>query len=114
MGRQSSLAHNQRMPSRERGGSEFCSRASQRERTARRAFRRRAPENRVARPAHCPHRTFLRAAEDGVMSAKRILLIEDERDVANMLTLALRSGDYEVEFAHTAEQARACLGTGRY
>src|SRR5437764_3883828 len=48
------------------------------------------------------------------MAAKRILLIEDEREVANMLTLALRSGDYEVEFAHTAEQARACLGTGRY
>jgi two-component system, NtrC family, response regulator HydG len=48
------------------------------------------------------------------MAAKRILLIEDEREVANMLTLALRSGDYEVEFVHTAEQARACLISGRY
>src|SRR3954454_18617108 len=48
------------------------------------------------------------------MPAKRILLVEDEREVANMLTLALRSGDYEVEFAHTAEQARACLSAGRY
>src|SRR3954471_19692963 len=48
------------------------------------------------------------------MAAKRILLIEDEREVANMLTLALRSSDYEVEYAHTAEQARACLSSGRY
>ena len=48
------------------------------------------------------------------MLAKRILLVEDEREVANMLTLALRSGDYEVEFAHTAEHARACLNSGRY
>src|ERR1044071_4281733 len=48
------------------------------------------------------------------MAAKRILLIDDEREVANMLTLALRSGDYEVEFAHTAEHARTCLNSGRY
>src|SRR3954466_11869789 len=48
------------------------------------------------------------------MAAKRILLIEDEREVANMLTLALRSGDYEVEYAHTAEHARACLNSRRY
>ena len=48
------------------------------------------------------------------MAAKRILLIEDEREVANMLTLALRSGDYEVDIAHTAAQARACLNATRY
>jgi DNA-binding response OmpR family regulator len=33
------------------------------------------------------------------MAAKRTLLIEDEREVANTLTLALRSGVYEVEQA---------------
>jgi DNA-binding response OmpR family regulator len=54
--------------------------------------------------------------EDGAMPAKRILLVEDEREVANTLTLtlALRSGDYDVEFAHTAEQARARLNSGRF
>jgi two-component system response regulator HydG len=45
---------------------------------------------------------------------KRVLLIEDEREVANMLTLALRSEDYEVEFAHTAAHARTRLNSDTY
>src|SRR4051812_2573281 len=60
--------------------------------------------------ARTPHHLRIEEA----MAAKRILLIEDEREVANMLTLALRSGDYEVEYAHPAAQARACLNSRRY
>ena len=43
------------------------------------------------------------------MAAKRILLVEDENDVCNMLTLALRGEGYEVERADTATRARQRL-----
>jgi DNA-binding response OmpR family regulator len=49
-----------------------------------------------------------------MMHAKRILLVEDEREVANMLGIALRSEGYEVVIADTALRARLSLGSDGY
>src|ERR1051325_12101937 len=49
------------------------------------------------------------------MAAKRTLLIEDEREVANTLTLALRSGVYEVDRAlGTRAGAKRQTGSAGY
>jgi|GraSoiStandDraft_45_1057281.scaffolds.fasta_scaffold292265_1 two-component system response regulator HydG len=48
------------------------------------------------------------------MPAKHILLIEDERPVANMLGIALRSEGYDVDLAETAADARKRLDSLRY
>ena len=48
------------------------------------------------------------------MAAKRILLIEDEPDVADLLALGLRSGGYIVDVVETAALARARLDGMRY
>ena len=48
------------------------------------------------------------------MSAKRILLIEDEPDSADLLALGMRSAGYTVDTAETATLARARLDGMRY
>src|SRR4051794_12956187 len=48
------------------------------------------------------------------MPGKRILLVEDERDVANMLGLALRGDGYDVETVDTATRAFAALRVPRH
>src|SRR4051812_29924990 len=48
------------------------------------------------------------------MPAKRILLVDDERDVADMLGLALRGDGYDVETVGTATRAFAALRVPRH
>src|SRR5437762_14379118 len=48
------------------------------------------------------------------MAAKRILLIEDEPDVADLLALGLRSAGYIVDVVETAALARVRLDGMRY
>ena len=48
------------------------------------------------------------------MPARRILFVEDQRDVANMLGLALRGEGYDLEIAGTAARALACLSAQPY
>jgi DNA-binding response OmpR family regulator len=48
------------------------------------------------------------------MPAKRILLIEDDRDNAELFVLGLRSGGYTVDVAETAALARTRLAGVRY
>ncbi|WP_437963157.1 response regulator [Sorangium sp. So ce260] len=44
----------------------------------------------------------------------KILLIEDDRDSSEMLLEMLQMGDYDVESAHTADQAIAAMKERRY
>jgi CheY-like chemotaxis protein len=48
------------------------------------------------------------------MAAKRILLVEDEEDIAEILALVLRSEGYIVDTADTLAQARQRLKSMRY
>jgi CheY-like chemotaxis protein len=48
------------------------------------------------------------------MAAKRILLVEDEEDIAEILALVLRSEGYTVDIAGTLAQARQRLNSLRY
>jgi CheY-like chemotaxis protein len=48
------------------------------------------------------------------MAAKRILLVEDEQDIAEILALVLRSEGYTVDIAGTVAQARQRLDAIRY
>ena len=44
------------------------------------------------------------------MAAKRILLVEDEEEIADILALVLRSEGYVVDTAGTLAQARGSFG----
>ena len=48
------------------------------------------------------------------MAAKRILLVEDEEDIAEILALVLRDEGYVVDTASTLAQARQRLEAGTY
>jgi DNA-binding response OmpR family regulator len=48
------------------------------------------------------------------MTVKRILLVEDEKDIAEILTLFLRGEGYSVDVAGTLAQARQRLDTVTY
>jgi DNA-binding response OmpR family regulator len=48
------------------------------------------------------------------MPAWRILLVEDDHDVGQLLDVVLRSEGYTVEYVRDAAQARERLATGRY
>ena len=48
------------------------------------------------------------------MERKRILFVEDEREVANMLGIALRGEGYDVDLAGTLERARSLLVSAKY
>src|SRR3984893_8052044 len=50
----------------------------------------------------------------GVMGAKRILLVEDEPEISEFLTTALRGSGYAVDAAGTAAEAWAYLDAQRY
>ena len=50
----------------------------------------------------------------GVMGAKRILLVEDETEISDFLTTALRGSGYAVDAAGTAAEAWAYLDAQRY
>src|SRR5260370_34647151 len=49
------------------------------------------------------------AAGGNAMAAKRVLLVEDEPEIGDMLSFALQSVGYAVDVAGTATQARAQL-----
>src|SRR4051794_3828446 len=67
----------------------------------RRAFSRYTPRKHVALDnTHAP--SFELTGMVVAMPAKHILLIEDERPVANMLGIALRNEGYDVDLAETA------------
>jgi len=48
------------------------------------------------------------------MAEKRILLVEDEEDIADVLTLVLESEGYAVDTAATVAQARQRLNASNY
>jgi DNA-binding response OmpR family regulator len=48
------------------------------------------------------------------MAEKRILLVEDEPEISDFLTTALRGSGYAVDAARTAAEAWACLDAHRY
>ena len=48
------------------------------------------------------------------MPVKRILFVEDDREVSNMLGIALRGEGYDVDLAGTAARARMLLASLRY
>jgi DNA-binding response OmpR family regulator len=50
----------------------------------------------------------------GAMPAKRILFVEDEREVANMLGIAMRADGYNVDLAGTVDRALTLLGSAKY
>ena len=43
------------------------------------------------------------------MSLGRVLVVEDESAIAEMLEIVLKHAGYEVTVAHTAEEARAVV-----
>src|SRR5437763_10470575 len=55
-----------------------------------------------------------RSARERRMVAKRILLVEDEEEIADILALVLRSEGYVVDTAATVAQARGHLRSLRY
>lgn len=48
------------------------------------------------------------------MAEKRILLVEDEPEILNILSLALRGEGYTVDLARTAAEAWQCLNAREY
>jgi len=55
-----------------------------------------------------------KTAGPGAMAEKRILLVEDEPEICEFLTTALRGSGYAVDAARTAAEAWAYLDAHRY
>jgi two-component system, cell cycle sensor histidine kinase and response regulator CckA len=52
------------------------------------------------------------AAEDGAERKRRVLLVEDEQEVASFASFALREAGYEVEWARTGAEAKLLFRSG--
>lgn len=51
---------------------------------------------------------------DGVGAKGRVLIVEDDRDVARLLGIMLGRAGYDADVVHSAEQAREALQSARY
>jgi PAS domain S-box-containing protein len=66
------------------------------------------------REAHTSAPIVVPKADGKARSGSRILVCEDDHDIAELIAMMIESGDFECDIAHTAQQAKSLLAEGTY